>query len=92
MENNNTYEPGSVLYKLDNKGVYKESQRCFIYSGYHNGDGYGIVFGFDDCGKLRKSTGYGSFQYGGNVRLASDKEASEFINEVLNYSDQIIKY
>ena len=54
------YKAGDFLYKLGDNGIKKESQRVFIYTGNTNGDGYGVLIGFDSDGKLRKSTGYGN--------------------------------
>ena len=86
------YKAGDFLYKLGDKGIKKESQRVFIYTGNITGDGYGILIGFDSDGKLRKSTGYGNYQYGGDVRLATEEEIKVFINEVFNYQDPIREY
>ena len=88
----NLYKAGDFLYKLGDKGIKKESQRVFIYTGQLNADGYGVLLGFDSDGKLRKSTGYGNYQYGNNVRLATQKEIKEFIAEVFNYPVQIREY
>ena len=84
------YKAGDFLYKLGDKGITKESQRVFIYTGYTTGDGYGVLIGFDSDGKLRKSTGYANYQYGNDVRLA--EEIKSFINEIFNYQDPIREY
>ena len=86
------YKAGDFLYKLGDKGINKESQRVFIYTGNTTGDGYGVLIGFDSDGKLRKSTGYGNYQYGNGVRLATEEEIKEFIIEVFNYQDPIREY
>ena len=86
------YKAGDFLYKLGDKGIKKESQRVFIYTGVTTGDGYGVLIGFDSDGKLRKSTGYGNYQYGKNVRLATEEEIKAFIIEVFNYQDPIREY
>ena len=86
------YKAGDFLYKLGDKGISKESQRVFIYTGQLNADGYGVLLGFDYDGKLRKSTGYGNYQYGNDVRLATEEEIKAFIIEVFNYPDSIREY
>lgn len=86
------YKAGEFLYKLGDKGIKKESHRVFIYNGDTTGDGYGILIGFDSDGKLRKSTGYGNYQYGNYVRPATEEEIKAFINEVFNYQDPIREY
>ena len=86
------YKAGNFLYKLGDKGIKKESHRVFIYTGYTTGDGYGVLIGFDSDGKLRKSTGYGNYQYGYDVRLATEEEIKAFIIEVFNYQDPIREY
>ena len=86
------YKAGDFLYKLGDKGIKKESQRVFIYTGQLNADGYGVLLGFDSNDKLRKSTGYGNCQYGNDVRLATEEEIKEFIVEVFNYPDSIREY
>lgn len=86
------YKAGDFLYELGDKGILKESQRVFIYTGYTTGDGYGVLIGFDAEGKLRKSTGYANYQYGNNVRLATEGEIKAFINEVFNYQNPIREY
>ena len=86
------YKAGDFLYKLDDKGITKESQRVFIYTGYTTGDGYGVLIGFDSDGKLRKSTGYANYQYGNDVRLATEEEIKSFINEIFKYQYPIREY
>ena len=86
------YKVGDFLYQLGDKGIKKESQRVFIYTGNITGDGYGILIGFDSDGKLRKSTGYGNYQYGNDVRLATEEEIKAFIIEVFNYPYSIREY
>ena len=86
------YKAGDFLYKLGDKGITKESQRVFIYTGYITADRYGVLIGFDSDGKLRKSTGYANYQYGNDVRLATEEEIKSFINEIFNYQDPIREY
>jgi hypothetical protein len=81
---NNVIQQGS--------GIKKESQRVFIHTGQLNADGYGVLIGFDSDGKLLKSTGYGNYQYGNDVRLATEQEIKSFINEVFNYQNPIKEY
>lgn len=90
--NKDLYKPGFFLYELDNLYERKDSHRVFIYTGQCNADGYGILFGWGSDGKLMKSTWYGNFQYGGDVRLATQEEVEAFIQEVFNYKDPIREY
>ncbi len=92
MKTENLYKAGDFLYKLGDKGIKKESQRVFIYTGYITADGYGVLIGFDSDGKLRKSSGYANYQYGNDVRLATEEEIKSFMNEVFNYPDPIREY
>lgn len=86
------YKAGDFLYKLGDKGIKSEEHRVFIHTGYVTGDGYGVLIGFDSDGKLRKSTGYANYQYGGDVRLATEDEIKRFINSVFNYQYPIREY
>ena len=91
--NKDLYKPGFFLYQLDE--LYerkKDAHRVFIYTGQLNADGWGVLIGFDSDGKLRKSTGYNNFQYGGDVRIATQEEVEEFIWAVFNYQDPIREY
>jgi len=86
------YKSGFFLYELDNLYERKDSHRVFIYTGQLNADGWGVLIGWDSDGKLRKSTGYGNFQYGGDVRLATQEEVEAFIWDVFNYQNPIREY
>lgn len=87
------YKAGDFLYQLGDKPKdRKDAQRVFIYTGHITGDGYGILIGFDADGKLRKSTGYANYQYGNDVRPATEKEIKAFIEAVFNYQDHIREY
>ena len=55
----------------------------FIHDGYINGDGYGQLIGINN-GKVVKSSGYGNFMWGGNVRPATDEEIEKFMKKVMN--------
>ena len=90
------YKPGTFLYKLGNKG-FNESDpnylRVFIHSGYETADGYCVLLGYTSGSKnLCKSTGYGNYCYGNDVRLATENEIEEFIKSVHNYDDTIKNY
>lgn len=85
------FESGSYLYKLH--GYYKkDAQRVFIHTGYITADGYGVMLGFLEDGTLYKSSGHGNYQYGNDVRYATQDEIDNFINEVLYYSQNIKPY
>lgn len=83
------YTIGTFLYGIPSNEVSAsynpEDQRVFIYDGYNTGDGYGKLIGWED-GKLVHSTGWGNFCWGGDVRLATEKEIEQFINKVHNYN------
>lgn len=66
-----------------------EDQRVFIHNGYVSGDGYGKLIGWND-GVIKKSTGWGNFCWGGNVRKATDEEKEQFMRALMN--QDIIKY
>lgn len=91
-QNIGLYKAGDFLYKLGDKGICNDNQRVFIHTGQYNADGYGVLFGFDSDGEMLKSTGYGNYQYGNNVRLATDEEIKKFIKEVFNYDKPIKTY
>ena len=87
------YAIGDFLYEISDKEYYKDTpseEMVFIHNGYMSGDGYGILIGFVD-GKVKKSTGWNNFMWGGKVRLATDEEKEKFINNVMN-SDKITDY
>lgn len=86
------FKAGDFLYKLGDKGICNDNQRVFVHTGQLNADGYGVLFGFDSDGNLLKSTGYGNYQYGNDVRLATDEEIKKFIQEVFNYDKPVKMY
>lgn len=81
------YQIGEILYGIpssEESAKYNpEDQRVFIHNGYKNGDGYGILIGWSD-GKIKKSTGWGNFMWGGDVRKATDEEVEEFMGALMN--------
>ena len=76
------------MYKRQAK-YNPEDQRVFIHNGYVSGDGYGKLIGWND-GVIKKSTGWGNFCWGGNVRKATDEEKEQFMRALMN--QDIIKY
>lgn len=78
---------GSFLYGIpssEESAKYNpEDQRVFIYDGHIDGDGYGMLIGWED-GKLVHSTGRGNFCWGGDVRLATDDEIRQFMVKLQN--------
>ena len=77
----------------ENAAYYKNTpieEMVFIHNGYINGDGYGILLGCED-GKVKKSTGFANFMWGGDVRLATDKEKELFMFKIM-YQDKIKDY
>ena len=81
------YTMGTFLYGIpssqESARYNPEDQRVFIYDGHIDGDGYGILIGWED-GKLVHSTGSGNFCWGGDVRLATEEEIKQFMNQVYN--------
>ena len=86
------YKIGEFLYGItdseESAKYHPENQRVFIHNGYKNGDGYGKLIGWND-GEIKKSTGWGKFGWGGDVRKATDKEKEDFIRALM--SQEIIK-
>lgn len=87
------FEIGEFLYGIpssEESAKYNpEDQRVFIHNGYVSGDGYGKLIGWND-GIIKKSTGWGNFCWGGNVRKATDEEKEQFMRALMN--QDIIKY
>ena len=87
------FEIGEFLYGIpssEESAKYNpEDQRVFIHNGYVSGDGYGTLIGWND-GVIKKSTGWGNFCWGGNVRKATDEEKEQFMRALMN--QDIIKY
>ena len=84
--NKSEYNIGQFLYGIPNSEesakYHPENQRVFIYNGYVNGDGYGMLIGWED-GKLVKSTEWNNFMWGGKVRPATDEEIEEFMKSLM---------
>lgn len=87
------FEIGEFLYGIpssEESAKYNpEDQRVFIHNGYVSGDGYGKLIGWND-GVIKKSTGWGNFCWGGNVRKATYEEKEQFMRALMN--QDIIKY
>lgn len=87
------FEIGEFLYGIpsseESTKYNPEDQRVFIHNGYVSGDGYGKLIGWND-GVIKKSTGWGNFCWGGNVRKATDEEKEQFMRALMN--QDIIKY
>lgn len=81
------YNIGEFLYGIpssEESAKYNpEDQRVFIHNGYKNGDGYGKLIGWNN-GIIKKSTGFGNFMWGGQVRRATEKEIEEFMDKLMN--------
>lgn len=86
------YKIGEFLYGIPDEEsamYHPENQRVFIHNGYKNGDGYGKLIGWND-GEIKKSTGWGNFCWGGNVRKATGEEIEQFMGALMN--QDVIKY
>lgn len=81
------YKIGEFLYGIpdseESAKYHPENQRVFIHNGYKNGDGYGKLIGWND-GEIKKSTGWGNFCWGGNVRKATEGEIGQFMQAMMN--------
>lgn len=81
------FEIGEFLYGIPSDeecAKYNpEEKRVFIHNGYINGDGYGILVGWND-GEIKKSTGWSNFCWGANVRKATNEEKEEFMKALMN--------
>ena len=81
------YKIGEFLYGIpdseESAKYHPENQRVFIHNGYKNGDGYGKLIGWND-GEIKKSTGWGNFCWGGNVRKATEEEIGQFMQAMMN--------
>lgn len=87
------YNVGEFLYGIptneESAKYHPENQRVFIHDGYVDGDGYGILIGWND-GIIKKSTGWGNFCWGANVRKATDEEKESFMKALMN--QDVIRY
>lgn len=85
------FNAGTILYGIPSNGSH--SNPCiFLHDGEKSADGYGKVIDVDVVTKkVLSSSGYGNFQWGGSVRLATDREISMFISAIHN-QDKINKY
>lgn len=81
------FEIGEFLYGIPSSEktakYHPENQRVFIHNGYINGDGYGVLIGWND-GIIKKSTGWKNFCWGSDVRKATDEEKEEFMRALMN--------
>lgn len=91
------FKVGEFLYGIPSSSEVEKyyentpkEEMVFIHNGYINGDGYGILIGFED-GKVKKSTGWNNFMWGGNVRLATDEEKEKFMKKVMS-AEKITNY
>lgn len=66
---------------------------AFVHDGFVDADGYGILIGIDDDGKLKKSTGRGNWCFGNDdytMRRATEEEKLDFLSKVWN--TEVIPY
>ena len=86
------YNIGQFLYGIPNSEesakYHPENQRVFIHNGYVNGDGYGMLIGWEN-GELVKSTEFNNFMWGGKVRPATDVEIEEFMKSLMHQTKGI---
>lgn len=90
--NRSEYNIGQFLYGIpsseESAKYHPENQRVFIHNGYVNGDGYGMLIGWEN-GELVKSTGLTNFMWGGKVRPATDCEIEEFMKSLMHQTKGI---
>ena len=77
------YEAGTILVDVDGK--------VFIFVGFVNADGYGVIIGEDSDGIIRKSNGIGNFMMGSIKGVATKEQISEFFAKVRK-TQKIINY
>ena len=90
--NRSEYNIGQFLYGIpsseESAKYHQENQRVFIHNGYVNGDGYGMLIGWEN-GELVKSTELNNFMWGGKVRPATDDEIEEFMKSLMHQTKGI---
>lgn len=55
---------------------------CLFIMAMLTGDGYGKLLGWSD-GKIKKSTGWGNWCWGGSVRKATQEEIELFMTQLM---------
>lgn len=89
------FKKGDFLYGIPSSKASEkynlEGERVFIHSGYESADGYWILIGFHEH-KIKRSSGHGNFQWGGDVRYATDEEIEEFMNKLMWQKSDITWY
>ena len=80
------FKAGDFLYGIpsdpESAKYHPEDERVFIHTGYETGDGYGILLGFHEH-KIKRSSGHGNFQWGGDVRYATEEEIEKFMKSLM---------
>ena len=89
------FKTGDFLYGIpsspENVKYNPEDERVFIHTGYETGDGYGILLGWHDH-KIKRSSGHGNFQWGGDVRYATEEEIEKFMKKLMYQNGDITWY
>ena len=89
------FKTGDFLYGIpsspESAKYHPEDERVFIHTGYVDGDGYGILLGFHDH-KIKRSSGHGNFQWGGDVRYATEEEIEKFMKKLMYQKGDITWY
>ena len=89
------FKAGDFLYGIpsspESAKYHPEDERVFIHTGYETGDGYGILLGFHDH-KIKRSSGHGNFQWGGDVRHATEEEIEKFMKSLICQNGGITWY
>ena len=89
------FKAGDFLYGIpsspESAKYHPEDERVFIHTGYVDGDGYGILLGWNEH-KIKRSSGHGNFQWGSNVRYATEEEIEHFMKKLMYQKGDITWY
>ena len=89
------FKAGDFLYGIpsspESAKYNPEGERVFIQTGYETGDGYGILVGWHEH-RIKRSSGHGNFQWGGDVRYATEEEIEKFMKSLMYQKGDIPWY
>lgn len=89
------FKAGDFLYGIpsspESAKYHPEDERVFIHTGYVDGDGYGILLGWNEH-KIKRSSGHWNFQWGGDVRYATEEEIEKFMKSLMYQKGGITWY
>ena len=89
------FKAGDFLYGIpsspESAKYHLGDERVFIHTGYETADGYGILLGWNEH-KIKRSSGHGNFQWGGDVRYATEEEIEKFMKKLMYQKGDITWY